>query len=150
MYEIISKGYLAAEIKDAYYIVGEIRKEVDKGNYISYVFDIDKKSIQEISNYGIDNSLSTLITGIDLDYGYFQRHSKVPFFISMRTPDRRREDMHEILERYGLDYYNQFEMLLINKGKSLDIWRVLRNLDDYPILNKDAYLKYRKESADKN
>lgn len=56
----------------------------------------------------------------------------------MRTPDRRRPDMEEILERYGIEFYDQFEMLLINEANRFDDWKVHRNLDTKPIFN-DRY-----------
>lgn len=127
MYEVLNKGYLAYEYTAGnYHIIGELRKEVGLDNNISYVFDIDKDKLDGLKQYGEDTSSPTIITGIDLDYGYRQRHVRVPFFINMRTPDRRREDIDEILERYGLEYYDQFEILLRNKGFSLDKWRVLK------------------------
>ncbi len=129
MYEVINMGYLAYEYDDEkYFVIGEIRKEVGRDNNITYVFDVDREKVKELSKYGEDVNSPIIISGIDLDYGYVQRHGRMPFFISMRTPDRRREDIDEILERYGLEYYDQFEILLRNKGKSLDKWRVLREL----------------------
>ena len=36
----------------------------------------------------------------------------MPYFISERTPSEKREDLWELLEEVGLDYYDRFEWLL--------------------------------------
>ena len=49
------------------------------------------------------------------DAGFFIRCYRVnmmPYFISERTPSEKREDLWELLEEVGLDYYDRFEWLL--------------------------------------
>lgn len=40
------------------------------------------------------------------------RVNMMPYFISERTPSEKREDLWELLEEVGLDYYDRFEWLL--------------------------------------
>ena len=42
----------------------------------------------------------------------YYRVNITPSFISMRTPSESREDVRELMESVGLDYYDRFEWLL--------------------------------------
>lgn len=54
------------------------------------------------------------IPGIDMDLRLkdYYRVNYIPTFISERTPSENREDLWELLESVGLDYYDRFEWLL--------------------------------------
>lgn len=54
------------------------------------------------------------IPGIDLTLrrDHYYRVNLTPTFIEMRTPGPSREDLWELLESAGLDYYDRFEWLL--------------------------------------
>ncbi len=42
----------------------------------------------------------------------YYRVNMTPYFISERTPSESREDLWELLDAVGLDYYDRFEWLL--------------------------------------
>ena len=54
------------------------------------------------------------IPGIDMDLRLerYYRVNYIPTFIAERTPSENREDLWELLEAVGLDYYDRFEWLL--------------------------------------
>jgi hypothetical protein len=54
------------------------------------------------------------IPGIDMDVRkeHYYRVNMTPSFISKRTPSRTRENVKELLDEVGLDYYDRFEWLL--------------------------------------
>ena len=54
------------------------------------------------------------IPGLDLDLrlAAYYRVNMTPVFIADRTPGRNREDLWELMESVGLDYYDRFEWLL--------------------------------------
>ena len=54
------------------------------------------------------------IPGIDMDLRleHYYRVNYIPTFIAERTPSKNREDLWELLEAVGLDYYDRFEWLL--------------------------------------
>lgn len=54
------------------------------------------------------------IPGLDMSLRLEQyyRVNMTPYFISERTPGEGREDLWELLEEVGLDYYDRFEWLL--------------------------------------
>ena len=54
------------------------------------------------------------IPGIDLEHRkeQYYRVNLTPSFIEMRTPSPSREDLWELLEEVGLDYYDRFEWML--------------------------------------
>lgn len=54
------------------------------------------------------------IPGLDLSLRLerYYRVNMTPYFISDRTPGESREDLWELLEEVGLDYYDRFEWLL--------------------------------------
>lgn len=54
------------------------------------------------------------IPGLDMSMRLerYYRVNMTPYFISERTPGEGREDLWELLEEVGLDYYDRFEWLL--------------------------------------
>ena len=54
------------------------------------------------------------IPGLDMSLRLkrYYRVNMTPYFISDRTPSESREDLWELLEEVGLDYYDRFEWLL--------------------------------------
>lgn len=54
------------------------------------------------------------IPGLDLSLRLerYYRVNMTPYFISERTPSEGREDLWELLDEVGLDYYDRFEWLL--------------------------------------
>lgn len=54
------------------------------------------------------------IPGINMDVKkeHYYRVNMTPSFISKRTPSRTRENVKELLDEVGLDYYDRFEWLL--------------------------------------
>ena len=63
---------------------------------------------------GLPASVFQGIPGIDMDLRLknYYRVNYIPTFISERTPSENREDLWELLESVGLDYYDRFEWLL--------------------------------------
>ena len=54
------------------------------------------------------------IPGLDMSFRLerYYRVNMTPYFISERTPSEGREDLWELLDEVGLDYYDRFEWLL--------------------------------------
>ena len=63
---------------------------------------------------GLPASIFQGIPGIDMDLRLekYYRVNYIPTFIAERTPSENREDVWELLETVGLDYYDRFEWLL--------------------------------------
>ena len=82
--------------------------------------EFDEKNFQYvISPYweivdGLPASVFQGIPGIDMDLRLetYYRVNYIPTFIAERTPSENREDLWEILESVGLDYYDRFEWLI--------------------------------------
>lgn len=103
---------------------GIIKAVMKSGEKIS-VAQIDYQEFDEenfqyvISPYweiidGLPSSVFQGIPGIDMDIRLerYYRVNYVPTFIAERTPSENREDLWELLEMVGLDYYDRFEWLL--------------------------------------
>lgn len=103
---------------------GIIKAVMKSGEKIS-VAQIDYQEFDEenfqyvISPYweiidGLPASVFQGIPGIDMDLRLerYYRVNYIPTFIAERTPSENREDLWEILESVGLDYYDRFEWLL--------------------------------------
>lgn len=103
---------------------GIIKAVMKSGEKIS-VAQIDYQEFDEenfqyvISPYweivdGLPASVFQGIPGIDMDLRLerYYRANYIPTFIAERTPSENREDLWEILESAGLDYYDRFEWLL--------------------------------------
>ena len=63
---------------------------------------------------GLPASIFQGIPGIDMELRLekYYRVNYIPTFIAERTPSENREDLWELLEAVGLDYYDRFEWLL--------------------------------------
>jgi len=63
---------------------------------------------------GLPASVFQGIPGIDMELRLknYYRVNYIPTFISERTPSESREDLWELLETVGLEYYDRFEWLL--------------------------------------
>lgn len=107
------------------YINSGIIKAVMKNGEKISVAQIDYQEFDEenfqyvISPYweiidGLPASVFQGIPGIDMDLRLkdYYRVNYVPVFITERTPSENREDLWELLEAVGLDYYDRFEWLL--------------------------------------
>ena len=103
---------------------GIIKAVMKNGDKVS-VAQIDYQEFDEenfqyvISPYweivdGLPASVFQGIPGIDMDLRLkdYYRVNYIPTFISERTPSESREDLWELLESVGLDYYDRFEWLL--------------------------------------
>ncbi len=69
---------------------------------------------------GLPASVFQGIPGINMDLRleHYYRVNYIPTFIAERTPSEKREDLWELLEEVGLDYYDRFEWLLRTKMRS--------------------------------
>lgn len=107
------------------YINSGIIKAVMKSGEKISVAQIDYQEFDEenfqyvISPYweiidGLPASVFQGIPGIDMDLRLerYYRVNYIPTFIAERTPSENREDLWELLESVGLDYYDRFEWLL--------------------------------------
>ena len=103
---------------------GIIKAVMKNGDKVS-VAQIDYQEFDEenfqyvISPYweivdGLPASVFQGIPGIDMDLRLkdYYRVNYIPTFISERPPSESREDLWELLESVGLDYYDRFEWLL--------------------------------------
>ena len=107
------------------YINSGIIKAVMKSGEKISVAQIDYQEFDEenfqyvISPYweiidGLPASIFQGIPGIDMELRLekYYRVNYIPTFIAERTPSENREDLWEILETVGLDYYDRFEWLI--------------------------------------
>lgn len=107
------------------YINSGIIKAVMKSGEKISVAQIDYQEFDEenfqyvISPYweiidGLPASVFQGIPGIDMDLRLerYYRVNYIPTFIAERTPSENREDLWELLESVGLEYYDRFEWLL--------------------------------------
>ena len=102
---------------------GIIKAVMKNGDKVS-VAQIDYQEFDEenfqyvISPYwdivdGLPASVFQGIPGIDMELRLkdYYRVNYIPTFISERTPSESREDLWELLESVGLDYYDRFVLL---------------------------------------
>ena len=107
------------------YINSGIIKAVMKSGEKISVAQIDYQEFDEenfqyvISPYweiidGLPASVFQGIPGIDMELRLerYYRVNYIPTFIAERTPSENREDLWNLLESVGLDYYDRFEWLL--------------------------------------
>lgn len=86
--------------EDDYFVIGELAKEKNL-----YVFKYYEENIYEAINGGFKPFPSMPdISAIYFSYGLF------PIFLS-RLPDEKRIDMPDILKRYNMEKYDEFELL---------------------------------------
>lgn len=105
-----SVGIIKAIDKMNYqYNIGEVSYERFDDQNFQYVFQPYWKLIEYLSEDVFDG-----IPGIDtsIKRERYYRVNMTPSFISKRTPSESREDVRELLEEVGLDYYDRFEWLL--------------------------------------
>lgn len=115
------------EGKPVYVNTGIIKTVMRNGEKISVAQieyqEFDEENFQYvISPYwdivdGLPSSIFQGIPGIDMDLRLkdYYRVNYIPIFITERTPSENREDLWELLESVGLDYYDRFEWLLRTK-----------------------------------
>lgn len=97
------------------YAVGQIDFErYDDQNY-QYVFSPEWSVIDTLPA-----SVFQGIPGLDMSLrlARYYRVNMTPYFITERTPSESREDLWELLESVGLDYYDRFEWLLRSNCRS--------------------------------
>ena len=106
----INSGIIKAVMKSGEKIsVGQIDyQEFDEENF-QYVIS----PYWEIVD-GLPAGIFQGIPGINMDLRlpHYYRVNYIPTFIAERTPSKNREDLWELLEDVGLDYYDRFEWLL--------------------------------------
>lgn len=107
------------------YVSSGIIKAVMKNGEKASVAQIDYQEFDEenfqyvFSPYweivdGLPASVFQGIPGIDMELRLknYYRVNYIPTFISERTPSESREDIRELLDSVGLNYYDRFEWLL--------------------------------------
>lgn len=89
--------------------VGEISYQRFDDQNFQYVISPYWSMIQELPE-----GIFAGIPGIDLEHHkeHYYRVNLTPSFVEMRTPGPSREDLWELLEEVGLDYYDRFEWML--------------------------------------
>ena len=106
----VNSGIIKAVMKSGEKIsVGQIDyEEFDEENF-QYVIS----PYWEIVD-GLPASIFQGIPGVDMDLrlAHYYRANYIPTFIAERTPAENREDLWELLESVGMDYYDRFEWLL--------------------------------------
>lgn len=99
----------ALDREERKYAVGRVDLErYDEQNF-QYIFSPEWSVIDSLPA-----SIFQGIPGLDMSLrlARYYRVNMTPYFISERTPSENREDLWELLEEVGLDYYDRFEWLL--------------------------------------
>lgn len=105
-----SVGIIKATDKMNYqYNIGEVSYERFDDQNFQYVFQPYWKLIEHLSEDVFDG-IPGIDTGVKKEKYY--RVNMTPSFISKRTPSASRENVRELMEEVGLDYYDRFEWLL--------------------------------------
>ena len=91
------------------YAVGRVDFERYDDQNFQYIFSPEWSVIDSLPA-----SIFQGIPGLDMSLRLerYYRVNITPYFISERTPSEGREDLWELLEEVGLDYYDRFEWLL--------------------------------------
>ena len=91
------------------YAVGQVDLERFDDQNFQYVFTPEWSVIDTLPS-----SIFQGIPGLDMSMRLerYYRVNMTPYFISERTPSESREDLWELLEAVGLDYYDRFAWLL--------------------------------------
>lgn len=91
------------------YAVGRVDLERFDDQNFQYVFTPEWSVIDTLPS-----SIFQGIPGLDMSMRLerYYRVNMTPYFISDRTPSESREDLWELLDAVGLDYYDRFEWLL--------------------------------------
>lgn len=130
--EVLQKCVLSYIYNDVKHPIGTISKEFIKDKMmIGYIFDLDKKAIDKLSKVAPYIN-DTFIPGIDLELdGYYVAFQRLPYLISSRVADPRRDDINDILAQFGMEEYDAFEMFMRNHGRSVDsLWVDKVDLDN--------------------
>ena len=105
-----NSGYIyALGRNEEKYVVSRIDFErYDEQNF-QYIFSPEWGVID-----ALPDTIFQGIPGLDMSLRLerYYRVNMTPYFISERTPGEGREDVLELLEAVGLDYYDRFEWLL--------------------------------------
>lgn len=111
--EIIKKGQIYFPYKGLVFNVCEITERFDGQSY-SFQFRPNYKIIDLIP---ADASFEG-IQGLDLDLRKetYERNG-IPTFVSERIPPSNREELYKLLEKYGLKYWDPFDLLVIEDQK---------------------------------
>ncbi len=85
------------------------------------------------------------IPGIDMDLRlrHYYRVNYEPVFITERSPSENREDLWELLEEVGLDYYDRFEWLLRTNMKAANDNLIVERRRNEPVC-----IRYGEEELD--
>ena len=99
----------ASDSKGEKFLIGQIDHERFDDQNFQYVLSPAWHMID-----ALPPSIFQGIPGYDLSLrlDHYYRVNMTPVFISERTPGTGREDLQELLESVGLDYYDRFEWLL--------------------------------------
>lgn len=91
------------------YNIAELAFERYDDQNFQYIFSPYWKMIEFLPKEVFDG-----IPGIDMSVKkeHYYRVNMTPSFIAKRTPSKTRENVRELLEEVGLDYYDRFEWLL--------------------------------------
>lgn len=91
------------------YAVGRIDFERFDDQNFQYIFSPEWSVIDTLPP-----AIFQGIPGLDMSLRLekYYRVNMTPYFIAERTPSENREDLWELLEEVGLDYYDRFEWLL--------------------------------------
>ena len=105
-----NSGIIYAVDRNGYrYAVSRIDFERHDDQNFQYIFSPEWSVIDSLPA-----SVFQGIPGLDMSLRLerYYRVNMTPYFISERTPSEGREDLWELLEDVGLDYYDRFEWLL--------------------------------------
>ena len=99
----------AIDLDDNRYAVCKVILERYNEQNFQYIFVPDWSVIDSLPA-----SIFQGIPGLDMSLRWkeYYRVNMTPYFISERSPSEGREDLWELLESVGLDYYDRFEWLL--------------------------------------
>lgn len=87
---------------------------------------------------GLPASVFQGLPGIDMELrlDHYYRVNYIPVFITERTPSENREDLWEILESVGLDYYDRFEWLLRTTMRAANDNLIVERRRESPIVER--------------
>lgn len=105
-----NSGIIYAVDRNGYkYTVSRVDFERYDDQNFQYIFSPEWSVIDSLSP-----AIFQGIPGLDMSLRLerYYRVNMTPYFISERTPSEGREDLWELLEDVGLDYYDRFEWLL--------------------------------------
>lgn len=110
MRENRTKGIICLDDEYSFtYVISEIEYIEREDESFTYIFR-PNYSVIDLLGPGLFQG----IPGLDLDLRReeYVRDNLIPVFISERSPQKNREDLIELLEAVGLDYWNPLEWLI--------------------------------------